>query len=309
MPKYTPTKDVEFNNARELPTSPVSYQKTGSPMLMSPSSVHRIQQQKLQAVSSRIEKSQSPKSSPTHKRVSSSPSIKKLFNKVLRSPTSEKKKKRTLNCDMLTSPTKVPPSPSKKNIIARKLFPTKATRQPSDESIIEADTTTNNDFDTCTDMKTDFSYFPSMVSSDGEDSDDDATGKSYMCYSDDEDAVIDGDLIDTFGLDIPTKFTPVSRRKSNLNSARKKKSSRLEEIAKADEDARQRQMDRKHSLQQFLKARLQNWKKEAIDKKKSAPELESKIPDMFQALNDDQMSVADAIIREWELKQSTTANE
>ena len=78
----------------------------------------------------------------------------------------------------------------------------------------------------------------------------------------------------------------------------------MDELLKEEEQSKQKQIERKASLQAFIKNRLANWKKEATDKKPTLPELESKIPDMFQALSDDHMSVADAIIKEWEMKQA-----
>lgn len=105
---------------------------------------------------------------------------------------------------LCTATTTTTATHKKRNFISRKLFNMRKNKNGKNSK--NNNDATENDLTTY-DMRTDRSYLDPTE-------DDDFTGRSYLDYSSGEEEGMD-DLVDVFGIDTPTRFTP---RKSRLAS-------------------------------------------------------------------------------------------
>jgi hypothetical protein len=301
MPKCTPTKNQENApsvdaclSPAKLNLSPIAFksptQKTSSPLQeLSPASLQRMAMKQKPSLS-KITKNTPPSSGATgkkkaitaDKRVTQSPSMKQMLKMVLKSPVSEKKISARIS--QATTPVHKDLTPRKRNFIARRLFSsTKKDSKDGQNTCIETDIC-------AADLKSDLSYFPSCISSRELEIDDDFTGSSCMCCSDDEEDENLEELIDTFGIDaVSSKFTP--RKSKGSVTPRRRQGEGKDSLSRKDS-----------KLHLFLKNRLPSFRKESSGQQPQEY-FNPNVPDMFQALDDDELSVADAIIKEWESKQ------
>lgn len=279
MPKFTPTKDQE-NQAPSSPVgSPLQTFKSPSAVLACP--VKDISPASMQRLKSSLDKRASTSPSGISKRSSidkratqSSPSVRKLIKMVMKStPSSEKKSESSFvqpkspyvpRLDTTASLCTTSTTPKKRNIFSRKLF----NRRRKSTAQTENDLTT--------DMRTDRSYLPSEYF---ETEDDDFTGKSYLDYSSGEEEGMD-DLVDVYGIDTPTRFTP---RKSRLTQdlSRKPSTPHLDSISRKDS-----------KLHSFLKNRLPSFR--------LPEEAEHDVSSVIPVYDNSEMSLTDAIFKNYE---------